>query len=81
MGILNIGEKRILVIKEFEWDYGKYFKFEGVKNGIGVINFFFIRVKYLVFFNMFFNEDNIFYLGFWKLKLCDGYESFWSFKV
>ena len=81
MGILNTGEKRNLVTKEFEWDYGKYFKFEGAKNGIGAINLSFTRAKYLVSLNMFLNEDNIFHSGFWKSKLCDGYESFWSFKA
>lgn len=67
MGILNTRENRNLVTKEFEWDCGKCSLLEGEKNGIRAINSF-TKARYLVLPNIFLNGDNIFHLGFLKLR-------------
>lgn len=66
MGILNTGENRNLVTKEFEWDYEKCSKIQKRKNWDWIHKF--LLARYLVSLNVFLHGNNIFHQVFESQK-------------
>ena len=62
MGILNTGENRNLVTKEFEWDCEKCSKIQKRKKWDWIHKL--LLARYLVSLNVFLHRNNIFHPGF-----------------